>query len=98
MKSRPDAIATTDDQIAFGVINYLEENNIEGIGVTGFNNTVRSIYQKPTLTSVDINADLLGERAAELLISILETEKSKRKEVTPNHYLVPTRLIPRDTA
>ena len=96
--TQPDAVATTDDQLAFGVLEYLEKNRIEGIAVTGFNNTVRSMYQKPMLTSVDINADLLGERAAELLINLLESDKTEASELTPNHYLVPTRLIPRETA
>ncbi len=94
----PDAIATTDDQLAFGVLGFLEANRIEGLAVTGFNNTVRSMYQKPTLTSVDINPELLGERAAELLINLLESDKSKRKDIVPNHYLVPAKLIPRETA
>ncbi len=94
----PDAIATTDDQLAFGLLKYMEENGIEGIAVTGFNNTVRGIYQRPGLTSVDVNADLLGERAAELLINLLETDESERQNLSPNHYFVETKLIPRETA
>jgi len=96
--SLPDAIATTDDQLAFGLLNYMEENGIEGVDVTGFNNTVRGIYQRPGLTSVDVNADLLGERAAELLINLLETAEAERPNLNPNHYLVETILIPRETA
>ncbi|MBI9104804.1 MAG: LacI family DNA-binding transcriptional regulator [Spirochaetales bacterium] len=97
-ESLPDAIVTTDDQLAFGLLKHMEGNGIKGVDVTGFNNTVRGIYQKPGLTSVDINADLLGERAAELLIKLLETEESERKDINPNHYLVETMLIRRDTA
>ncbi len=93
-----DAIATTDDQLAFGVLEKLHKEHREDIAVTGFNNTVRGTYQHPGLTTVDVNADQLGERAAQLLINLLEQQTSNHQIITPNHYLVETQLIPRDTA
>ena len=93
-----EAIATTDDQLAFGVLDKLTEAGRTDIAVTGFNNTVRGIYQHPGLTTVDVKADLLGEHAARLLISVLEHGNAGNSMVSPNHYLVETQLIPRDTA
>ena len=93
----PDAVATTDDQLAFGLLEYLEEKGKTGIAVTGFNNTVRGIYQRPSLTTVDVNPDLLGLKAAELLIQVLETKKTERASLFPNHYLVDTKMIIRET-
>ena len=93
----PDAVATTDDQLAFGLLDYLEERGKSEVAVTGFNNTVRGIYQRPALTTVDVNPDLLGQKAAELLIQLLETEKSERASLFPNHYLVDTKMIIRET-
>jgi len=93
-----DAVATTDDQLAFGVLQWLKDAGREGVAVTGFNNTVRGVYQHPALTSVDVNADLLGQRAAELLIQVLENPRGEGDRILPDHYLVETRLIRRDTA
>ncbi len=96
-EDKPDALATTDDQLAFGVLDYMKDEGMEGVSVTGFNNTVRGMYQSPSLTTVDVNSDLLGQRAAELLIRLLETDKRDREAINPNHYLVETRLIRRET-
>lgn len=87
-----DAFAATDDQLAFGVLGELKRRGLEDIGVSGFNNTPRGVYQSPTLTSVDVNADLLGSRAAELIIAALEQEESSR-----DHYIVETKLIERES-
>jgi len=93
LKTGVDALASTDDQLAFGAMEVVKEEGLENIGVTGFNNTSRGLYQSPSLTTVDVNADLLGSRAAELVISALE-----EKEDAPDHYIVETNLIVRDSS
>lgn len=87
----PDALAATDDLLAFGGLSACEELGIE-VGAVGFNNSVRGAYQSPTLTTVDINPDELGARACELLIGVLEGE-----ELATNHVIVETRLVERDS-
>lgn len=87
-----DAVVTTDDLFAFGVLNALKESSVNNIMVTGFNNTPRSSYVTPTLTTVEINADELGENAARLLIDNLENMDQPTKGVT-----VDTVLLERDT-
>ena len=94
----PDAVATADDQLAFGLLEYLAERGISHIGVTGFNNSVRGMYQKPSLTTIDVNPDLLGQKAAELLIRRLESEPTDIRPMCPNHYIVDTQLIIRETS
>jgi len=88
-----DAFAATDDQLAFGVVDVLTRLERKDLGVTGFNNTPRGLYQSPSLTSVDVNADLLGSRAAELIISRLE-----EAETPSDHCIVETRLIVRESS
>lgn len=88
----PDAIVTTDDMLAFGVMNYLQENGIENIAVSGFNNTPIAEYRKPSLTSVDISAEKLGYYAADLLIKRLDNTNLK---IT--NYIVDTLLIERES-
>lgn len=88
----PTAVVTTDDLIAFGALKAVNEEKEEKIAVVGFNNTPLAAYQSPTLTSVDINAEELGYRAAQLLIDKLENNK-----VSKNHCIVETKLIERES-
>lgn len=85
----PQAVVTTDDLLAFGVLRYARENDLH-VKVTGFNNTTLAEYQTPALTSVDIQAEELGYNAAKLLIKKLEGVASP-----VNHYIVGTKLVER---
>ena len=95
LKDKPsiDAVVTTDDLLAFGVLNFLEEEGLNNkVSVAGFNNTPLSKYRKPTLTSVDINAQKLGYYAAKLLIQKLNDSKIDRK-----NKVIDTQLIKRES-
>lgn len=87
----PTAIVTTDDLLAFGAIEVINSKNID-ISVAGFNNIQMSEYQKPSLASVDINAEKLGYYATNLLISKLEG-----KEINLNKYIIETKLVERES-
>jgi DNA-binding LacI/PurR family transcriptional regulator len=87
-----DAVVTTDDLFSFGALEALREEGRTDIMITGFNNSPRSAYITPTLTTVEINADLLGEKAAELLITHLEN-----KDLTPSGIVVNSCLIERES-
>jgi len=83
----PDAIVTTDDLIAIGAMKALQEKGIIDISVSGFNNIPGTKYQNPTLTSVEIHADMLGHYAAKLLI-----DKLQHVDTNLNNYIVDTDL------
>ncbi len=86
-----EAVAATDDFLAFGAMKAMKEMNRD-LPIVGFNNSPRSSFQTPSMSSVDINPVLLGENAAELLI------KSLQHKVIPfKNVIVGTRLIERDT-
>ncbi len=87
----PDAVVTTDDMLAFGVLKAAAEMNHKS-AVIGFNNTLRSAYQKPGLTSIDINPDELGVKAGKLIIDFLENNKQ-----AVNHFVIDTLLIERES-
>ena len=91
--SRPDAVVTTDDHIAFGVLAALADEGIQDVAVTGFNNTMRGRYQSPTLTSVDVNPAELGRNAASLLIEAV----TGRIGAGSRHRIVETKLIERES-
>lgn len=86
------AIVTTDDLLAFGAGELLNEEKLDYISLVGFNNIQLSKYQNPPLSSVDINADELGYYAAKLLIEKLENEESLN-----THYIVNTEFIERES-
>lgn len=89
---RPDAVVTTDDYIAFGVLEALSDAELEHIPVVGFNNTLRGRYQNPTLSSVDVNPAELGAAAAALLI-----DKVTGRDAAADHRIIDTVLIERDS-
>ncbi|QZY57305.1 LacI family DNA-binding transcriptional regulator [Crassaminicella profunda] len=89
--NKPTAVVCTDDLLAFGASSYLVENNMKGISIVGFNNIPLAEYQKPALTSVDINAKELGYYAAKMLVDKLE------KNITNMHYIIETNLIERES-
>lgn len=91
-KHEVTAIVTTDDLLAFGVSQLLNEKRLEKISLVGFNNIQLSKYQTPPLASVDINADELGYYAVKLLIEKLENE-----DILNTHYIVNTEFIERES-
>lgn len=91
-KKKITAIVTTDDLLAFGAGQLLNEEKLDNISLVGFNNIQLAKYQTPPLSSVDINADELGYYAAKLLIEKLENEESLN-----THYIVNTEFIERES-
>lgn len=88
---KPGALVVTDDLLAFGANTYLNEKGINDISIIGFNNTPLAEYQRPSLTSVDINAKELGYYAAKLLVDKL-TDNIKDR-----HYIIETNLVERES-
>ncbi len=91
-KDKPDAIVCTDDIVAFGVLNAIDEQVDKRIAVVGFNNTPMSAYKTPSLSTVDINAETLGRYASKLLIHQLESQ-----ETESSNYIVGTKYIERES-
>lgn len=88
----PTAIIATDDLMAIGISKYLEDKEIKGKAVIGFNNTALAEYQRPSLSSVEIYGDKLGYAAAKLLVEYLEDNDKKHE-----HAIIETKLIRRET-
>lgn len=90
----PDAFLATDDTLAIGVERTLSEvHHSHDVAVIGFNNTQVAPYVRPSLSSVEINAELLGFQAAKLLIHTLEG-----KPIHTNHILVAAKFIERESS
>ena len=91
-KLKPTAIVTTDDLLAFGTIEVLNNRELKDISIVGFNNIQISEYQKPALASVDINAEKLGYYATRLIINKLEEKGSNISS-----HIIETKLIERES-
>lgn len=83
MKDRPQAIFTTSDSIAFGVIDAMKDYNIkipEQISVMGFDDIKMSNLIEPKLTTVVKPHHKLGAVGARLLFDIIESMRIGDKE------------------
>jgi DNA-binding LacI/PurR family transcriptional regulator len=89
---RPTAVVTTDDLLAFGAIEAINENNANEISIVGFNNILQIAYRYPKFSSVDINSEELGYSAAKLLINKIQSSN----EILVNHFIVDTTFIDRE--
>jgi len=89
--TQPDCIAAADDSLAMGALKWMDEHN-RYIPIAGFNNTTKGEFLKPSLTTVDIQPEELGTRAASLLIQHLDDE-----EAALRYSIVDTLLIERES-
>lgn len=89
---QPDAIVGIDDFIASGAMKAYIQAKGKHIAVAAFNNTTLAIYQNPKMSSVDVNSEELGHKAAELLV-----RKIENKTIPNNKVIVNSRYIERDS-
>ncbi|MGN1400650.1 MAG: LacI family DNA-binding transcriptional regulator [Bacillus sp. (in: firmicutes)] len=93
MPDRPTALITLDDLMAYEIINYLEELQInvpEDLSIISFNNHIIAEHSRPALTSVDINIFQLGYQATACLI-----EKISNPDTPPKRITIETKIIER---
>lgn len=83
-----DAVMTTDDILALGVIKVLEEMGRLDILVSGFNNISVRNYLNYSFLTVDINVGKLGKSACKLLIN-----KLQNIEMEQNFKLINTTIV-----
>jgi LacI family transcriptional regulator len=92
---RPTAIFAGNDQAAAGVYEALQESGIripDDISVVGFNDTMGSVLH-PALTTAREFSKEQGRHLAELVLRRIESP-----EKPPQHIVIPTALIRRDSA
>lgn len=95
MSPRPTAVMAINDLTAVGVIKALTQAGCkvpQDISVTGFDKTRLAEYSNPSITTVDIHRDLLGQIAADALHELSCSTNPQGKE-----YLIPAELTVRDS-
>ncbi len=90
-----DGVVCGSDQIARGVLETLREHGVavpEDVAVTGHDNWApMSAQSRPPLTTVDLNLEQLGRRAAARLFAAIDGETSLGVQT------VTCRLVPRES-
>jgi len=93
---RPTAVMAVNDLTAVGVLKGLIKAGCrvpKDISVTGFDNTRLAEYTNPSLTTVDVHRDMLGQMAADALHALSGSANPQGKE-----YQIPAELIVRDSS
>lgn len=86
LEPRPDAVIVTDDLVAFGTVRVFENLGVripEDIAVASFNNSVLARHSSVPITSVDVNAAILGNESMKLLVEAIENGVRGNKIITP---------------
>jgi len=97
IKEHPEITAFygMSDTMAYTIMQAMNDMNVkipDDISIVGFNNNPMSKIVSPPLTTVDINIYLLGNKATELLIGVINGQVDKYQ-----HTIVPTNIIERDS-
>ena len=90
-----DAIACGSDEIARGALDSLRDAGRsvpEDVSVIGHDNwEILAAHCRPPLSTIDMNLELVGREAAQLLFAAMEGNTS------PGTHTIPTSLIPRES-
>lgn len=90
-KLHPTAIFASSDGIAAGVLGYLYEQRIrvpEDISVVAYERSVLTEYLTPVLTSIDVHKNVLGSKAAQMMLHRL-----KNPNIPRQYCEVPVELV-----
>ena len=93
---RPQVIFAANDMMAIGCYDYIKKINLQipqDIGVVGFDDVFVSQYLNPPLTTVHVNIEEVGKKAAELLLKKIQSNNG----VQPSVINIATELIIRES-
>jgi len=90
-----DGVVAANDMMAMGVLRFCYQNHIQvpqDVSVAAYEDSVLCGYTSPSLTSVNINKELSGRLASEMMLRLV-CEKSDKVE----HIQVPLSLVVRES-
>jgi len=96
LSPRPTAVVAVNDLTAVGVIKGLSKAGCrvpQDVSVTGFDNTRLAEYSNPSITTVDVHRDMLGQMAADALHELSCSANPLGRE-----YQIPAELILGDSS
>jgi LacI family transcriptional regulator len=96
LSPRPTAVMAVNDLTAVGVIKGLIKAGCrvpQDISVTGFDNTRLAEYNNPSITTIDVHREMLGQIAADALHELSSAPHPQGRE-----YPIPAELVLRDSS
>jgi LacI family transcriptional regulator len=94
--NRPRVIFAANDMMAIGCYDFIKESNLkipEEVGVVGFDDIFVSQYLNPPLSTVRVNIEEVGKKAAELLLKKIQSNNGIQASVIN----IPTDLVIRES-
>lgn len=94
-KTRPTAVLSSNDVMAFGAMTAFQEAGLEvphDISLIGFDDIPEANYSRPKLTTVRQPLQEMGRTAARLLAELIEKPETETRSIK-----LPTKLIIRDS-
>lgn len=91
LKIPPTAVVAVNDLTAVGVIKGLLNHGYrvpQDISVTGFDRTRLALYSNPSITTVDVHRETLGQTAADALHELSSAENPQGREYQISAELV----------
>jgi LacI family transcriptional regulator len=91
LSPRPSAVVAINDLTAIGVIKGLIKSGCrvpEDVSVTGFDNTHLAEYSNPSITTVDVQREELGQLAADALCELSRSANPQGREYRISAELV----------
>jgi LacI family transcriptional regulator len=95
LRPRPTAILSINDFLAIAVCKAIADAGLrvpQDVSVAGFDDIPLGRYLSPPLTTVRAEAEMLGEKAVELVLARLQ-----EGNLPPQHIVLPTSLIVRSS-
>ena len=96
LTKRPQVVFAANDMMAIGCYDYIKKIKLQipkDIGVVGFDDVFVSQYLNPPLSTVQVNIEEVGKRAAELLLKKIQSTNN----ISPSVVHIPTELIIRES-
>ncbi|MEP1611267.1 MAG: LacI family DNA-binding transcriptional regulator [Roseobacter sp.] len=90
-----DALICVSDPVAFGVLSECKRMSVnvpEDIAVTGFGNFDVAMVSNPQITTVDVHANEIGRKIAEVLLDVIDGNTQ------PRHIDVGSQLVLGETS
>lgn len=99
---RPTAVFCVNDATALSVIDQAATLGLrvpEDLAVVGFDDVPRAKHSRPSLTTVRVQTEQLGELALRYLVDLIEEGLSRgtRPAREPHRIIIPTELVIRNT-
>jgi len=88
---RPDAILAFNDTITFAAFNAIRQMGLSipgDVALIGFTDDVHACYVTPRMSTIEDQAEMMGQRACQLLLRHIEGETKVRREIVPQKLVI----------